>query len=90
MEELFKALDEMPNVFSSSEFCKKARLLGITTNQVRKAVCSKFLKENAIHIEKRTYTKNKDNDKTYIEKCINYLKSKDYKVFKPVTEYKEL
>jgi len=90
MEELYATLDLMPNEFSSSEFCKKARVFGITTKQVRKAVCSKFLKENAIHIEKRTYTKNKDQDKTHVEKCIEYLKSKGYKVLKPVTEYKEL
>lgn len=88
MEELFKALDEMPNKFSSTEFCKKAREFGITTRQVQDAVCSKFLKQNAIHVEKRTYTKIKD--KSHLEKCIDYLKSKGYKVLKPVTEYKEL
>lgn len=88
MEELFKALDEMPNVFSSSEFCKKARLLGITTRQIQDALCSEFLKKNAIHVEKRTYTK--IEGETYLERCINYIKSEGYKVLKPVTEYKEL
>ena len=88
MEELFKALDEMPDKCSSSEFCSKAREFGITTRQIQDAVCSEFLKQNAIHLEKRTYTKTKD--KTYLEKCIDYIKSEGYKVFKPVTEYKEL
>ena len=88
MEELFKALDEMPNKFSSSEFCSKAREFGITTRQIQDAVCSKFLKQNAIHVEKRTYIK--IESETYLERCIDYIKSEGYKVLKPVTEYKEL
>ena len=90
MESLQKALNDMPNYFSSNQFSRKAKRYGLTTRQVQDGVCAQFLHQNCIQMDtKRTWSKSQTTDND-ISKAISLLKSKGYKVLKPVTEYQEL
>lgn len=95
---LQKALNNMTKHFSSNQFSKEAKKHGITPRQVQDGICAKFLHKNAIQSNtKRTWikivefdTKSKRNIDYDIEYAINLLKSKGYKILKPITEFKEL
>ena len=93
MESLQKALNDMPNYFSSNQFSRKAKRYGLTLRQVQSGVCAQFLHQNCIQMDtKRTWSKKQEHSEISrnVEYAINLLKSKGYKVLKPVTEYQEL
>ena len=90
MESLQKALNDMPTQFSSNQFSRMAKKYGLTPRQVQDGVCAQFLHQNCIQMDtKRTWTKGQLSDDD-ISKAIYLLKSKGYKVLKPVTEFQEL
>lgn len=100
-EVLFKALEQMPMQFSSNEFTKKAKQLGVTQLQINRGIIANFLKLNAVRHEdsRRMYSKNRSNvdlfkqfhsDAMDIQKAIDLLKSNGYKIMKPVNEYVEI
>ena len=90
MESLLRALNDMPTQFSSNEFSRKAKKYGLTPRQVQDGVCAQFLHKNCTQMDtKRTWSKAKLTDDD-ISRAISLLKSKGYKVLKPVTEYQEL
>lgn len=93
MSKLKEALSLMEETFSSNELIKKAVLLGYKMNRHNEEIVNTFLKLNCTQLNtSRMWTKKefknpmKLNDTT----CIDYLKAKGFKVYKPVIEYKEL
>ena len=98
MESLQRALNDMPNQFSSNEFSKNAKKYGLTQREVLDGVCARFLHRNAVQLStKRMWRKKNtsnlfamDNADDQVQYAISLLKSKGYKVLKPVTEYQEL
>jgi len=94
MKELKRALNEMPEKFSSNEFAGLARRYGITGKQIKNKVANKFLLQNCIQINQKSWAKKNTNslfeNKHQEEEAVLLLKSLGYKVYKPVTEYQEL
>jgi len=98
MEILKKTLDQMGSTFSSNEFSKRAQRNGLTKHEINNGVISLFLHRNAIQGHtRRMWRKEKainiDRQKvedTSIDYAIKLLKSKGFKVLKPVSDWVEL
>ncbi len=94
MEELKRALNEMQDKFSSNEFASLSRRYGITDKQIKNKVANRFLLQNCIQINRKSWEKKNTNslfdNKHQEEQAVLLLKSLGYKVYKPVTEYQEL
>jgi hypothetical protein len=94
MEELKRALNEMQDKFSSNEFASLSRRYGITDKQIKNKVANRFLLQNCIQINRKSWAKKNTNslfdNKHQEEQAVLLLKSLGYKVYKPVTEYQEL
>lgn len=92
IENLQKALDSMPNEFSSYEFCEKAREFGITDYEIEQKVCSNFLREKtdrqSVRRWKKKGTFNYSPDQ--LTTAIQFLKKQGYKIFKEELQLKEL
>jgi hypothetical protein len=100
---LHKTLSEMPNVFTSNEFNKKAVTNGYSKTQLQKKGLGTWLKKycDNMYGGSKTWVKKEFKDKKHKpdlyssdnkiseEQLINYLKSKGYKVMKPVNEWVE-
>lgn len=56
---LIRTLEQMPNFFSSMEFCDAARTNGITDYHIKSQVTNKFLKKHCVNdlIKKRSWYK---------------------------------
>lgn len=96
MEELAKTLGQMGTVFSSNQFSAKAIRNGIIQQQVNNGVLSAFLHENCIQLSTKRMWRKKTDDKNVVvfssktEEAISLLKSKGYKIMKPINEYVEV
>ena len=96
MDILNKTLSEMNFTFSSNEFSKKAQKNGLSQMEVDNGVIALFLHRNALQLgTKRMWIKknvvSSDKQKSdEITIAIDLLKSKGYKISKPVTEWVEL
>ena len=93
-ETMQRALNKMPEKFSSNEFASLIRQYGMTDRQIKNKVANKFLLQNCIQINRKSWAK-KDNDSLFAnrhqeEQAVLLLKSLGYKILKPVTEYQEL
>jgi len=100
MDILQKTMGEMPNVFTSQEFNKRAIINGYSERILRKKGLGGFIKQFAKNEPRgKLWTKieptffeveaPKKKDEDYIEKMISILKSKGYKVMKPVDKWEE-
>tara|TARA_R110001592_G_scaffold103236_1_gene290927 strand:- start:308 stop:610 length:303 start_codon:yes stop_codon:yes gene_type:complete len=95
---LERTLKSMPQYFSSNEFSRKAQKYGVPMWQIKNGIIAKFLHKYAIQTNsRRTWVKKQEintevieNIDFSVEKAIKLLKSKGYKIMKPITEYKEL
>ena len=93
-ETMQRALNKMSEKFSSNEFASLIRQYGMTDKQIKNKVANKFLLQNCIQINRKSWAK-KDNDSLFSnkhqeEQAVLLLKSLGYKILKPVTEYQEL
>ena len=96
--QLQRALNEMPNVFSSNEFGTHTKRYGVTKKQINAGVLAKFLHRNAVQLSSKRMWRKKNPDNLFsmdnaddqVQDAIKLLKSLGYRVLKPVTEYQEL
>ena len=98
---LENTLNRMPISFSSNEFTKMAKKSGISQREIDRGIIANYLKLNANRHEdsRRMYTKKQKavdifqefhSQSTEIQRAIDLLKSKGYKIMKPVKEYVEV
>lgn len=96
---LEKTMNQMPKIFTSNEFNKKAVFNGYPAKKIRHKGLANFIRryaENENYYSK-TWTKNEKNEaiSTFEKKemtvdfAIQFLKSKGFKVLKPVNEFVE-
>lgn len=96
MDILNKTLSEMNFTFSSNEFSKKAQKNGLPQLEVYNGVIAYFLHRNAVQLSTKRMWRKKNvvsSDKQKADEimiAIDLLKSKGYKISKPVTELVEL
>jgi len=98
MEILEKVMEKMPTHFSSNEFVKKAVKLGLANVYRTNGTIIRFLHKNAIQTTSRKMWMKRDDPKEQsrisfddeILRAIDLLKSKGYKIMKPVSEWQEL
>ena len=104
--EIFKvALKRMPVTFTSNEFGKEIRNLGLGEQVIKNKLAVNFLRMNCDQVNKKTWVQRapedpqmfgmseeeiKEMEDSFLETCISYLKEKGYKVLAPVTEFKEV
>ena len=92
MEILEKTMNEMPNSFTSNEFNKMAVKNGYPAKNLKRKGLANFIRkyaDNAYDGSKTWVKRVKNNGVISEEKMIEYLKSKGYKVMKPVNEWVE-
>ena len=104
-EKFNKALKRMPLTFTSIDFGKELRRLGLGENVIKNKLSVNFLKLNCDQISKKTWSKKIEQDPqifemseeeikeiqdSFLDNCISYLKDKGYKVLAPVTEFREV
>jgi len=101
-----KTINQMPKIFNSSEFNKAAIKNGYPKKLIVHNGLYKFIRMYAFNETpySKTWTKKSKNevaetvqevkaDPTFIlneKDCIDFLKSKGYKIMKPIQEYIEL
>jgi hypothetical protein len=97
MEEILtKALDKMPQQFSSNEFSERAIKLGYPRQMIARGRMGLFLHKNCVQSaeSKRMWEKKKDeqtlNFNVDLETAIGLLKMKGYKIMKPKTDWEEI
>jgi hypothetical protein len=99
MEVLEKTFKQMPQVFTSNQFNKQAVKNGYPAALLKHSGLHPFLHKYAKNSTtfSKTWTKNKtevicSNESTSMTEMqmIQYLKSKGYKILKPVNEWQEL
>lgn len=97
MEEILqKALDKMPQQFSSNEFSDKAIRLGYPKEMISRGRLGLFLHKNCIQSpeSRRMWMKKKDDQTLHfnvdLETAIGLLKMKGYKIMKPKTDWEEI
>lgn len=91
---LEKTMYEMPNSFTSNEFNKRAIKNGYPTKNLKGKGLASFIRKYADNAYKgsKTWVKRDKNKNTGIisePEMIEYLKSKGYKIMKPVNEWVE-
>jgi hypothetical protein len=105
-EILEQTLGEMAETFSSTEFSRALYEKNVDEKIVRNRIASGFLMSNCEQVSKKIWRKREGNqaaelfsiqeqeinefDKIVTDNCIAHLKSLGYKVYAPVTEFKEL
>lgn len=94
-------LKEMPNEFTTNLFVKKMRERNISESIIRNQRHIPFLTSKCERYSRNTFAKKylrntliepefKVSKVEYNENaCIEFLKSKGYKILQPITEYKE-
>jgi hypothetical protein len=99
MEILEKTIKQMPDVFTSNYFNNQAIKNGYPEELLKRKGLSKFLHIYAYNSNEfsKTWTKKKqkvslDNKSIALsdEEMINHLKSKGYKIMRPVNEWIEI
>jgi len=93
MSILETTLKQMETTFSSNTFIGKAYLLGLKNNKLNKRVVREYLIANCTQLSTtRMWTRKQLKKSVQLNdvSCIAYLKSRGYKILKPVTEYHEL
>lgn len=90
---LEKTMKEMPNEFTSNEFNKRAVKNGYPLRSLKKKGLSSFIRKYAdnFYAGSKTWVKYRieNNNKMNDEQMIKHLKSKGYKIMKPVNEWVE-
>jgi hypothetical protein len=92
MRVLVKTMEEMPELFTSNEFNKMAIKNGYPAQSLRKKGLASFIKIYADNEYEgsKTWLKRGEQKKLMADKeMIEYLKSKGYKIMKPVNEWVE-
>ena len=82
----------MPNSFTSNEFNKRAVKNGFSSEFLKRKGLSSFLRkyaDNAYEGSKTWVKIDKTNNIISEDEMIKYLKSKGYKIMKPVNEWVE-
>jgi hypothetical protein len=104
MNILRKTMDEMPNVFTSNHFNKRAILNGYPKKKIVSTGTSNFVKKLANNeyygsktwvkkkvIIKKEYNPNHYKAKTLTEdEAVLFLKEKGYKILKPINKWEEI
>ena len=96
MDILNKTLSEMNFTFSSNEFSKKDQKNGLSQMEVDNGIIAFFLHRNAVQLgttrmwRKKNVVSSDKQKSDEITIAIDLLKSKGYKISKPVTEWVEL
>jgi uncharacterized protein YnzC (UPF0291/DUF896 family) len=98
MEKLIKTLEQMDVVFSSNEFAKQAKKNGLTQREIEMGSVRNFLIQHAHRKDSkrmwekkfRSYVQPIISDAITESDAIELLKSKGYKVMKPVSEWIEI
>jgi len=91
---LEKTMQEMPSSFTSNEFNKRAVKNGYPPKILKRKGLASFIRkyaDNAYEGSKTWVKKDKIQDKKIMtdEEMIKHLKSKGYKIMKPVKEWVE-
>jgi len=91
---LEKTMNEMPNSFTSNEFNKRAIKNGYPAKNLKRKGLANFIRKYADNAYEgsKTWVKIDKNKNTGIisePEMIEYLKSKGYKIMKPVNEWVE-
>jgi len=89
---LEKTIAEMPNSFTSNEFNKRAIKNGYPSNLLKRKGLANFIRKYADNAYEgsKTWVKRDETKKIISEnEMIEYLKSKGYKIMKPVNEWVE-
>ena len=98
---LYIALDLMPQRFSSNEFSAICQRNGVSKEYCASGRLGEFLHKYAIQLESKRMWMKKPNFKDVIKvnnqytsltekEAIDYLKKLGYKIYKPQTEFKEV
>ena len=100
---LNKTLDEMPDVFTSNEFNRKAVSNGYPKDRLKQTGLARYLHLHAFNDKKfkktwtkRSKTKHQDEVRknNYVFKSFDeivlFLKTKGYRVMKPINQWEEL
>ena len=96
---LINSLANMPDEFTSEQFTTICRKYGMSKYTTASGYCGDFLHKNCVQLSKRRWKKLfrdtiKSNNNSFADlneqKCIDYLKNLGYKIYKPITEYKEI
>ncbi len=94
MNPLTRTLEEMPFVFSSNAFAKKAQRNGVSKAEINNGVLPNFLHKHATQLNSRRMRQKKTtairHDVTNILEAIELLKKNNYKVMKQVTDWIEV
>ena len=103
MEILQKALNEMPDKFTSNQFIKVALKYGISEKLIRYNGIPKFLRKHVKKTGLRLWEKKQVTQRNILhspfmtidqiwseESSIQFLKSKGYKIMKPTTGWEEI
>ena len=94
---LEKTMNEMPNIFTSNEFTKRAILNGLPKPRNNNGF-GDFIEFYAVNEYKgsKTWSKKqqvfKNTETISIDEktCIDFLKSKGYKILKPINQFEEV
>lgn len=99
MKILEKTMEQMPNSFTSNEFNKKAISNGYSKTLLQRKGLSTFIRKYADNAYEGSKTwvkrsaKEKKEDRQYsfatFDEIISFLKSKGYKIMRPVNEWVE-
>ena len=98
------ALEQMPNVFSSNEFSKKANGLGYPIELIRNGNLAVFLHKYCVQLQTKRMWRKKEavvkkpavkssgyvDEFFKVKEAIKLLKSLGYKLSKQVTEWQEI
>ena len=93
------ALEQMPNVFSSNEFSKKANGLGYPIELIRNGNLAVFLHKYCVQLQTKRMWRKKElgikkaaiiNPANKVQQAITLLKSLGYKITKQVIEWQEI
>lgn len=98
MEKLIRTLEQMDVVFSSNEFAKQAKKNGLTQREIEMGCIRKFLIQHAYRKDSkrmwekryRLHVQPTISDAITENDAIELLKSKGYRVMKPVSEWVEI
>ena len=89
---LEKTIQEMPNSFTSNEFNKRAVKNGYPVKSLKTKGLSNFLRKYAdnAYVGSKTWIKRDvKNSSLTDEEMIKHLKSKGYKIMKPISDWIE-
>lgn len=95
-----EAIKEMPDQFTSNEYCKLIREKGVPGSKIKGGFVSTFLKVNCNQLTTKTWEKRQLSpdqnglkfyeDEPEIQAAIKLLKGYGFKVMKPSLEWREL